>query len=317
MNLNKTCVVLIIIVAFAGIAFAGTAYGENQTPVGMRETWIRPTQTHVGMTGLTATIRVRIKNNKDHVQYFRISHVYTGSLAAGDKIEWVINWTDPAAIKMIDAVSPELGGDYGWRINPGETKDVAFRVNAVGGMGEIPDIILNPDAVDNRWWPLIPAPGLMASWFQPNEIEVLNPNLDLKSWKGTFTFLLTNHDSRTVSGIIRAPIVPVDSKLTYSNPQATFTDRDMVMNSGIAAWDVTIGADASRWFRYTYEWPIPFPTPPDPGIGIAAAVPKPIAPPTPTVPTREAGLPLGLFVIGGVLAAGGLIYARFIDKQTA
>jgi len=313
MNLNKTCIVLITIAAFAGIA-----YGENQTPVGMRETCIKANQTHVGMRGLTATIRVRIKNNNDHVQYLRISHVYTSGFDPDDEIEWVIDWTDPAASKIVDAVSPGLGGDYGWRINPGETKEVAFKLNATGGMGEIPNIIINRDAVDNRYWPLIPAPGTMASWFQPNEIKVLNPNLDLKSWRSTFTFLLTNHAPHTVSGIIRAPIVPVDSKLTNSSPPVTFTDEDQVMNSRIAAWDVIIGEDDSRWFRYTYEWPIPLPTPPaDPGIGIAAAVPKPIAPPDPTIPTREAGLPFGLFVIGGVLAAGGLIYARFIDKQTA
>ena len=49
-----------------------------------------------------------------------------------------------------------------------------------------------------------------------------------------------------MSGIIRAPIVPIDSKLTYSNPKATFTDKDLVMNGKIAAWDVTIGAGAGR-----------------------------------------------------------------------
>ncbi|MEN4018499.1 MAG: hypothetical protein PQ975_04515 [Methanobacterium sp.] len=312
MNLNKTCIVLIIIAAFAGIACGNIT---NNNVVYGAETWIKANQTSVGLSGLTATIHVRIKNNKDHVQYFKISQVYTGSLVDNSTIRWVIDWTDPAASKMIDAVSPELGGDYGWKINPGETKEVTFKVNAVGGMGEISSYIKNAGAVDNIYWPLIPDPGLMASWFQPGEIEVLNPDLDLKSWKGTFTFLLTNHDSRTVSGIIRAPIVPVDSKLTYSNPKATFADKDLVMNGRIAAWDVTIGAGASEWFTYTYEWPSLPSSPPGPlsGTGKAtSSVPETSASSTPTVPTRETGLPYALFVIGGVLAAGGLIYARFI-----
>lgn len=312
MNLNKTFAVLIIIAAFAGITCGNII--NNNVSYGT-ETWIRANQTRVGISRLTATIRVRIKNNKDHVQYFKISHVYTGSLG-DDTIRWVIDWTNPTASRMVTAVNPELGGDYGWKINPGETKDVTFKVNAIGRMGEIPAHIQYAGAVDNIYWPLIPDPGLMASWFQPNEIEMLNPNLDLKSWRGTFTFLLTNHDSRTVSGIIRAPIVPVDSKLTHSNPPTTFTDRDLVMNGRIAAWDVTIGPDASRWFTYTYEWPLSIP--PDPLQGAAGevtpTVPEATAPPTPTVPTRETGLPYGLFVIGGVLAAGGLIYARFRYK---
>ena len=41
---------------------------------------------------------------------------------------------------MIDPVSPELGGDYGWSIQPGETKTVSFKVNASGYMGESPSL---------------------------------------------------------------------------------------------------------------------------------------------------------------------------------
>lgn len=307
MNLDKICVALIFLAAFIGIVNGG-AFDNN---VVYGETWITPSQISVGMTGLTATITVTIKNNKDHVQYFKISQIYKGSLADNSTISWVIDWTDPQALKMVDAVSPELGGDYGWKIQAGETKTVTFKVNAIGKMGEIPTTIVEGSSVNNTYWPLIPDPGIQGSWFQPYEIEFLNPDLDLKSWKGTFSFLLTNHDSKTVSGIIRAPVVPTDSKLTYSNPKVTFTDKDQVMNGKIASWDVTLGAGAGEWFTYTYAWPSGSSSS---GQGTySSQIPKTNAASTQTsIPNKETGLPYGLFVIGGVLAAGGLVYARFL-----
>lgn len=307
MNLDNTCVFIICITALIGIICGALTY--NDTAYGA-ETWVKANETSVRMSGLTATIHVSIKNNKDHVQYFKISQVYTGSLVDNSTIKWVIDWTDPQALKMVDAVSPELGGDYGWKIQPGETKDVTFKLNAVGQMGEIGSYIVNAGAVSNTFWPLIPDPGIYSSWFQPSEIEMLNPDLDLKSWKGTFSFLVTNHDSKTVSGIIRAPVVPTDSKLIFSDPKATFTDKDLVMNGRIAAWDVTIGAGAGEGFTYTYLWPSGSTSS---GTGKATSnIPKTTAASSSSVPTKETGLPYGLFVVGGVLAAGGLIYARFL-----
>ncbi|WP_414469668.1 hypothetical protein [Methanobacterium sp. ACI-7] len=308
MNLNKVCMGLIVLLAFFGIACGNISNNE----VYGAETWIKANETHVGMSGLTATIHVTIKNNKDHVQYFKISHIYKGSLVGNDTIKWVIDWTNPKALKMVDAVSPELGGDYGWKIQPGETKEVCFKVNAIGPMGEFPSYIYNAGAQENTYWPLIPDPGIYASWFQPNEIEMLNPDLDLKCWKGTFTFLLTNHDSNTVSGIIRAPVVPTDSKLTYSNPKATFTDKDLVMNGKIAAWDVTIGADSGEWFTYTYEWPLGSSSSSSGKGTYSSSIPKSNATGPSSLPTRETGLPYGLFVIGGILAAGGVVYSKFM-----
>lgn len=309
MNLNKTCVMLIALTAFLGIACGNIS--DNNAAYGA-ETWIKANETHVYMSGLTATIHVKIKNNNNHVQYFKISNVYKGSLVDNASIKWVIDGTDPQAVKMVDAVYPDLGGDYGWKINAGETKEVSFKLNAIGQMGEIPSYIYNAGAQENTYWPLIPDPGIYASWFQPNEIEILNPDLDLKSWKGTFSFLLTNHDSSTVSGIVRAPVVPTDSKLTYSNPKATFTDKDQVMNGAIASWDVTIGAGASEWFTYTYEWPSGSSSSSGQGT-YSSSIPKSAAASTTSsVPTKETGLPYGLFVIGGILATGGLIYSRFM-----
>ncbi|MGZ7118443.1 MAG: hypothetical protein ACXVH2_01945 [Methanobacterium sp.] len=78
------------------------------------------------MTYLESEITVKIKNNQDHVQYFKISQKYTDHLTS--PMSWIIEWTDPPALKMIDSISPELGGDYGWKIQPGETKTVRFKL---------------------------------------------------------------------------------------------------------------------------------------------------------------------------------------------
>jgi hypothetical protein len=309
MDINKICIALIFLATFVGIIY-GSIPEDN---IAYGETWIKANETSVRMSGLTATVHVTIKNNKDHVQYFKISQKYTGSLVNNDSIKWVIDWTDPQALKMVDAVSPELGGDYGWKIQPGETKSVAFKLNAIGPMGEIGSYIFNAGAVDNTYWPLLTDPGLASSYFLPNEIETLNPSLDLKYWKGTFTFLLTNIDTHTVSGIVRAPIVPVDSKLSYSNPKATFADKDYVAGGKVAAWDVTIGAGTGEWFTYTYEWPTSSSNSSSGQGTFSSQIPKTnAASTTSSIPNKETGLPYGLFVIGGVLAAGGLVYARFL-----
>lgn len=309
MNLYIKYAGTVLLLAFLGIACGNitndnTAYGA--------ETWIKYNETSVGMSGLTATIHVHIKNNKDHVQYFKISQIYTGTLA-NDTIYWTVDWTDPHARNMIDAVSPELGGDVGWKINPGETKEITFNVDAVGPMGEIPTVIANAAAEENTYWPLIPDPGLYFSCFLPNEIELLNPDLDLQVWRGSFSFLLTNFNSCRVSGIIRAPIVPIDSKLIASSPKATFLDKDNVINGEIAAWDVAMGGKSSRWFSYTYEW-IPSSSSSSSSTGtFSSTIPETsAASKTASLPTEETGVPYGLFIVGGILAAGGLIYTRFI-----
>ena len=309
MDLKKTYVLLIILSAGIGIS-CGDITGNN-IAYGANETWIKSNQTNVYMTNLIATIHVCIKNNNDHVEYFKISHTYTDSLTT--PINWTIVNTDPKASTMIDAVSPQFGGDLGWKINPGETKEVTFTVKAVGNSTNtlLKFFISNLNAQENIYWPLIPDPGLYSSWFQPNEIEVLNPNLDLKSWKGQFSFNLVNTASSSVSGIIRAPIVPTDSKLISQSPkQNAFADKNLVANANIAAWDVTIGSE-SQHYEYAYLWPSDSSSPS--GTGKATStIPKTSAASTPSIPTPETGLPYGLFVIGGVLAAGGLIYARFI-----
>lgn len=178
-------------------------------------------------------------------------------------------------------------------------------------MGETPAWISNAGAVSNTYWPLIPDMGLYASWFMPNEIEMLNPDLDLKSWKGTFCFTATNFAEYAVAGIIRGPIIPTDSKLTYSDPTVTFQDRDLALNTNVAAWDIHLSPDESVAYTYTYEWPIGQCTncsnaSAKTNFGLTNAT-------TPTtVPSRTTGVPYGLLAIAVVVVAAGVGYAKFL-----
>ncbi|MGZ7118444.1 MAG: hypothetical protein ACXVH2_01950 [Methanobacterium sp.] len=63
-------------------------------------------------------------------------------------------------------------------------------------------VILNQNSVPNTYWPLIPDPGLYSSWFQPNEIEYLNPDLDLQYWRGKFCLVFIKKDTHAVFGIV-------------------------------------------------------------------------------------------------------------------
>jgi hypothetical protein len=310
MDINKICIGLIFLLAL------GAVYGNisNNNVVYGADTWITPTAISVYMTNLYATIHVSIKNNENHVEYFKISQIYTGQGGLDTPMSWIIT-SKPGAVKMVDSVSPQLGGDWGWEIKPGETKEVTFQLLAVGNNSADPlkFTISNGASQPDIYWPLIPDPGLYSSWFQPNEIEMLNPNLDLKSWRGSFSFDLVNIDSQPVSGIIRAPVVPTDSKLISSNPKVTFTDKDIVMNGAIAAWNVNLGSSGSKTdsqsFLYTYVWP---------SSSAAASTGTFKSAPTTSsssktspLSTKETGVPYGLFLVGGILTASGLAYARF------
>ena len=313
MDINKICVVLMVLIAVIGVIgsnpSSNAVYGAS--------TWVKYNQSNVGLSNLVATITVTIKNKGNHVEYFKISNVYQGSLADNSTIKWVVYDTNPSAVRMVDAVSPELGGDWGWKVQPGQTKTVSFTVYALGTMGvdtsgnSDPGYIVNEGATDSIYWPIIPDPGIDASWFQPNEIEILNPNLDLKSWKGTFTFKLTNARNYKISGIIRAPVVPTDSKLVYSNPPVTYKDKNLVLDGSVATWDVTLGKYGTEWFTYIYYWPYSGSSSSGTGKYTSASVQTANAASDNTsASTKNTGIPYLPFAIGGILAAGGLAYAR-------
>ncbi len=312
MGLDKICIVLAVLFVFVGVA-CGQA--PNQT--GGAEKWIKenPEYTSVRITGLTTTIHIHVKNNKDHVQYFKISQKYFMK-GTNDTVDWVIDWTDPPAVKMVKSVYPEapLSGDYGWEIQSGQTREISFKLNAIGRLGDIPSYIGNLDSQNNTYWPLIPEPGLFASWFHPNELEMLNPNLDLKLWRGTFTFTVTNVDrsNKRVAGIVRAPIVPLDSKLTYYNYQSiAFIDKDFV-NANTIAWNIHLNPGESKTFIYTYEWPYQPTAQSETRGALSGQIPTTCAATTPTVPTKETGVPYGLFIIGAIITGAGVVYAKFM-----
>ena len=141
---------------------------------------------------------------------------------------------------------------------------------------------------------------------------MLNPNLDLQLWRGTFTFKLINIDDKRIAGIVRAPIVPIDSKLTYSNPKITFIDKDLMMGANIAAWNVVMDPYTAAWFTYTYEYSEPqIKTVPGEYVS-PGHIPTTCAATTPTVPTKETGVSYALFVIGAIITAAGVVYAKLI-----
>ncbi len=109
---------------------------------------------------------------------------------------------------------------------------------------------------NNTFWPIINDPGLTATWFLPNEIEYLNPNLELELWQGHFFFFLKNMETSgpRVEGNVRAPIVPINSVLTASNPTVDFIDNENP-SAQTAAWDVTLFPGQTKSYSYTYQWP--------------------------------------------------------------
>ncbi|MDP3034981.1 MAG: hypothetical protein Q8M97_07730 [Methanobacteriaceae archaeon] len=304
MNINKICIMLIIsIFAFSGIISFGTSSAE---------TWVSedPSATSYKISHLTATITVTVKNTNDHVQYFKMSQVYQGSLTDNSTIKWLIDWTDPQAVKMVKSRSPELGGDYGWPIKAGETKTVRFKLDATGMMGGIPTYIMNAESTDKNYWPLINEPGLEGSWFQPNELEILNPTLDIKKWTGHYTFRVTNYDDKKVYGIVRAPIAPTGSKLTSSSPDA-FIDDASLASGGIAAWNVVMNPDTYKDFSYTYVWPKTSSSS-STAKASSALINAGGSSGDSTVPSKTTGVPYGLFVVGTLVAVAGVAYARFM-----
>ena len=307
MNIDKICIVLMVSVAFIGIM--GANLGNNTVYGAEKE--ITPTHVSVYMTNIYATIHVYIKNNNDHVQYFKISQTYTDHLV--NPLSWRVISYNPTPLHMIDSVNPS--GDLGWKVQPGQTKEVKFTLLAINSSGApLKVYITDQKSVANTYWPLIPDPGLYSSWFQPNEIEILNTNLDLRYWKGCFSFDLKNSETHSVAGIIRAPIVPTDSKLVSSTPHATFGDTDMVMGTKDASWDVTLGPkgtdQGSKHYEYQYVWPS---SSASSSTGkYSNSIPTANAASTTSpVSTKQTGVPYLPFVVGGILAAGGLAYARF------
>jgi len=310
MNLGKSLIVLVLLFSVLGVfTFAESltvVSADSSGPGG--QTWIKYNQSNVLMSHLTATITVKIRNKGKQLQYFKISQVYYGGVvgfADNKSINFTVTHHDGAR-KMIDPVNPELGGDWGWPIQPGQTETIKFTVFADGQAFWI----ANAGAVDNKYWPLIPDMGLYTSWFMPNEIETLNPDLDLQSWSGTFSFKATNIADYFVHGIIRGPIIPTDSKLVDSDPDVTFLDNDITLNAKVAAWDIDLAPGATKSYVYTYDWPSHSGS--GSGNGNNNLFPVTTAKKATTVPSQTTGVPYGLLAIAVLIVGAGLGYAKFL-----
>jgi len=272
---------------------------------------VNHTKASLKMDSLWVVITVTIKNKADRPYYFKIGQAYHDHL--DDTIKWIIDWTDPPAVKMAKSRFPELGGDYGWEIDPGQTRTVSFKLKAVGPFGDELSYITRAGEDQTYYWPLVSEPGLDTSWFLPNELETLNPDLKIVKWTGKFGFSLYNVDNEPVYGIVRAPIVPSNSKLTYSDPKATFIDYESVPGANVAAWDVAIPGRSYSNFVYTYEWPAGagegysyYGTPLKSNFSAAAGEYAGNR----TVPGRETGAPWGPLLIGALVTVAAIAYTR-------
>lgn len=306
MNINKICIMLIIsIFAFSGIISFGTSSAETWVSEDANATAFR-------ISHLTATITVTIKNTNDHVQYFKISQAYKPENLA-DSVNWTIDWdhTSPTPVRMVKSIQSD--GDYGWPINAGETKTVTFKLNAAGAFGGTGSYFKNVDSTDQTYWPLVNEPGLIGTWFYPDELGVLNPTLDIKKWKGHFTFRVTNVDDQKVYGIVRAPIAPIKSKVTSmssSSVAKAFIDTGTVVSSSIAAWNVVLNPDKYTNLEYTYLWPKTSSSSSTAKASSASITTSGSG--DSTVPSKTTGVPYGLFVVGTLVTVAGVAYAKFM-----
>jgi len=297
---------LVVAFLFTFSIFLGASWAATD-----QQAWVQETDSALKFTYLEAVIHVKIKNNNDHVEYFKISQQYYQTTPA---INWTIKWTNPAAVKMAKYINTP--GDYGWKIEPGQTKDVSFKLVALapngGPLSLYPAYIARNSSIPNQFWPILNEPGLTATWFFPNEIEYLNPNLDLVSWRGKFCFWIKNMDNTgpRVEGIVRAPIVPIDSKLVFSNPKVTYLDDELPW-ADTAAWDVTLYPGQQKHYSYTYYWPENVTGHSTGKYKSPSVSTKSNAQDTATtVPTAGTGVPYALFAVGAIIVGSGVVYAK-------
>lgn len=304
--------IAISIIFFIVFGFASTAMADA-FPSNDQQAWIDQNSSSLGITYLQATIHITIKNNNDHAEFFKISQQYTADTALNDTMEWSILSTDPPAIKMAKNVNP--GGDLGWEIDSGQTRTVAFTLVET----KTPFFITQQNPINNSFWPVINEPGLAASWFLPNELDYLNPNLQVVQWTGHFFFILKNFQSTgpRVEGNVRAPIVPINSVLTQSDPTVDWISNENPA-AQTAAWDITLFPGQSKSYSYTYQYPNGTSVTPANRQSASTRINSdegsssdPSTDPA-SIPTKSTGVPVGLFIVGGLVVASGIAFARYL-----
>ena len=311
-NFNKISVVFIFLFIIFSV-FSTTSDAATDQVAHLQEAG-----SNLQFTFLEAQIHVTIKNNNNHAEFFKISQQYTGDGTVSvtgtnsSTIDWNVISTSPPAIKMANFINP--GGDLGWEIDSGQTREVSFTL--VESNPPTPFFIQRGDS-SNTFWPIINDPGSTATYFLPNEIEFLNPNLQVVTWSGHFFFFLKNLDSTSprTEGLIRAPIVPINSVLTASNPTVDFIDTENP-TAQTAGWDVTLFPGQTKSYSYTYSYPSGSSVTPvnrqsaSTRINSEGSTGDPKTPTT--IPTKNTGVPYGLFVVGGIVIAAGIAFARYI-----
>jgi hypothetical protein len=326
MNITKICTILIVsLLLVSAFAAFNPIFGEDDVDVNPhdvdlnssnREVWLseKPSETSFLMYNLKVQIWATVKNTEDHVQYFKISETYHGDLAENQSIPWIITNTKPTAVKMVKtSAQHDDADDYGWAIPKEGKKSVYFalRANKQLGKSSNANYISNGEQSNDTYWPLLNEPGLWASWFNPDELSTLNPTLDVVNWTGKFSFRVKNKADQKVSGIVRAPIVPVSSSLVSQSPaKGKFVDDESMPSANTAAWDVTLGPGQERSFSYTYHYPSKHDSvgPEKKSTNVKTDKTKKD---NSKVPTQKTGLPLGLLAIGALAAIGGAGYAKF------
>jgi hypothetical protein len=311
-NFDKLSIALIVLTIILGLS--SSAYAITFADSNDQQAWIQSNSSTLQFTYLEANIHLKIHNNNDHAEFFKISQQYTGDGTVtvtgtnSSAIEWKIMSTTPPAVRMINSINP--AGDLGWEVGAGQTKEVWFKL--VESSPPTP-FFIQTGSGNNTFWPTINDPGLTATWFLPNEIEYLNPNLKLELWQGRFCFILKNLVSSgpRVEGTVRAPIVPIDSVLTASNPTVDFISTENP-SAQTAAWTVSLNPLESKHYSYTYQWPNGTSVTPVHQQSTANINVPSTAKNSTTVPTKNTGVPWGLFLIGGIVIAAGIIYAKVI-----
>lgn len=306
MDFSKVFVILFVILSIFVV-------GIGLTSVSADNVTITPNSSNIFMKDLVVVVHVTIKNTQDHPEFFKISQTYfqIKSLNDSSPVDWNIDWTDPPAVRMatnVNNITPE--GDLGWEIEAGETKTVSFKLSAIGTLGTSGGWIIPSTTTPNQYWPLIPDPGLAASWFQPNELSLLNPDLQITNWEGDFAFnLFTDRTNLPrVEGLVRAPIVPLDSQLSFSDPQAFIDKENIAANT--ATWDVTLFPGDLQHYEYSYTWPMASNANTNTGSGSTTTFQTTNAAGT-TVPSPTTGVPYGLLAMALIIVGAGIGYAKF------
>jgi len=316
MDINNIYIISVaILVLILGLASSNMVSAETFGESNDQQAWIQGTGSTLQFTYLQATITMTVHNNNDHAEFFKISQQYTadGTVTVtgtnSSSIDWVILSTNPSAIRMINSVNP--AGDLGWEIDAGQTRTVTFALKESNPPA--PWYIQRGDS-SNTFWPTINDPGLTSTWFLPNELEYLNPNLQVVKWQGTFFFFLKNMvaSGPRVEGLVRAPIVPINSVLTSSNPTVDYIDNENP-SAQTAAWDVTLYPGQTKSYSYTYTYPNGTSVTPANRMSASTVINDPNRTnSSTTVPTKNTGVPWAFFLIGGIVIAGGIIYARVL-----